>query len=124
MPADNPPRWITIIKVPYNYEFSRTSVACYREPGEYMVKAEVADHAVANGYAIDGRSAKSTARSIKSGPPAKKRAPAKKATAAARSATAAGDAATDKRSDDGMAGTHVPAADRADVRSAVDQAPE
>lgn len=55
MPADSPPRRITIIKVPYNYEWpGRSAVSCIRETGEVLVKAEMADHAVANGYAIEG----------------------------------------------------------------------
>lgn len=110
MPAEAPPRRITIHKVPYDFEHSRISVTCYSEPGEYMVPARVADDAVAKGYATEGWESLTTTRTTKGGP---KR--AKKATRARKSATAKPDAGADTGSDLGMGGTAVAAAHRAVV---------
>ena len=111
MPADNPPRRITLINVPYNYEFTRTSVAVWRKPGEYLVKAEVADHAVANGYAIDGWAAR--------GRVAGKEAAKPRATSRRKSATPKADAGTDIRSHQGVGGTDLAADDSASAGGAV-----
>lgn len=48
-------RWITIFRVPFDYEWpGRSAVTCYSAPGEYYVKAEVADAAVPR-YATEGK---------------------------------------------------------------------
>lgn len=48
-------RWITVRK-PFNYFWpGRSAVTHFREPGDQMVKDEVADFAVANGYATEGK---------------------------------------------------------------------
>jgi hypothetical protein len=105
MPATKPPRRITLLKVPYNYEWpGRNAVTCTREPGEYLWKAEMADDAVAKGYAIEGWAADSTTRSSK-GRSQRRRS----------SVTPKPDAATDMGSDAGMGGTAVAAAHRAVV---------
>lgn len=109
MPADNPPRWITLHKVPYNFEHSRLSVTCYSETGEYLVPGRVADDAVAKGYATEGRLPERNTRTRKSGPPRRK------ATSAAKSATAKRDAGTNLGHDAGMGGTDLAAAHRAVV---------
>jgi hypothetical protein len=57
MPADAMPRWITVRK-PFDYRWpGRAAVTAFREAdlGEHLVKAEVADFAVGNGYATDGK---------------------------------------------------------------------
>jgi hypothetical protein len=61
------PRWITVRK-PFDYHWpGRAAVTAYREAdlGEHMVKAEVADFAVENGYATEGKLDGSEARSRK-----------------------------------------------------------
>lgn len=117
MPADNPPRRITLIKVPYNYEWpGRRAVSCYRQTGEFLVKAEVADDAIGKGYALPGWASDKKAHT------AGKRTAKSRATSPAKSAKPAANAATDNRTDDDVAGTDVPAPDRPDVRGAVDEA--
>jgi hypothetical protein len=111
MPTHQPPRRITIHKVPYNFERSRASVTCYSKVGEYLVPAEVADDATAQGYATEGWASDSRTRTTKGGP-RRRRAPSS-GTSAAKSATTAANAATDNRSDAGMGGTHLAADDRA-----------
>lgn len=88
MPADAKPRWITVRK-PFDYSWpGRRAITSYREEhlGEHLVKAEVADFAVDNGYADEGKldgsakSRKATGRRRKSRKaPTKKEAPAAKA---------------------------------------------
>lgn len=96
MPAHNPPCRITFIKVPYNHYWDRNSVSCYRQLGEQLVKAEVADAAVKAGYAIEAP---------------------RKATSRRTSAKARADAGPDIRKDAGMGGTGVAADDSAGLRS-------
>lgn len=104
MPADNPPKRICITRVPYNYSWpGRSAVTVFRETGEYLVKAEVADHAVANGYAIPV--------------PPRSQPRRKKAIAKA-------DAGADSRSDAGVAGEGLAADDRAHVRGAMGEGAE
>jgi len=107
MPADSPPRRITIHKVPYDFYHSRTAVTCYSEPGEFLVPAKVADDAVAKGYATEGWARDSKTRTSKGGP---KR---KHTTRRAKSAKPKADAATNTRSKPGMGGAAVAAAHRA-----------
>lgn len=120
MPAENPPRWITIHKVPYDFEHSRTSVTCYSQPGEFLVPARVADDAVAKGYASEGRLPELNTRSRKSGP-ARRRS----ATRAKKSATTAIDGAgTNLGTGAGMGGTGVAAAHRAVAGQPLADSPE
>lgn len=103
MPADNPPRWITIRKVPYDYRFKdRSAMICYSEPGEYMVKGEVADDAVVKGYASEGKADGSEAKSRKGKSPRKRKA-----------VKLAPDAATDTGSNDSLGGSDLAAHDSA-----------
>lgn len=65
MPADATPRWITVRRA-FDYHWpGRSAVTAFREPGEYMVKAEVANFAVRNGHATEGKADGSEARSRK-----------------------------------------------------------
>ena len=53
--AERSSRWITI-RTPFNYAWpGRQAVTHYAVPGEFMVKDEVADFAVAKGYATEGK---------------------------------------------------------------------
>ena len=106
-----PPRRITIHKVPYNFERTRASVTCYSGTGEFLVPAEVADDATAKGYATEGWASDSRTRTSKGGP-RRRRAPSS-GTSAAKSATTATNAATDTGSDAGMGGAHLATDDRA-----------
>lgn len=55
MPADAPPRWITVRK-PFDYMWpGRSAMTHFAEPGDQLVKAEVADFAVKSGYATEGK---------------------------------------------------------------------
>jgi hypothetical protein len=108
-------RWINIV-APFNYEHSRTSVTFYSATGEFLVPENVADFAVANGFAIDGKTPGSRARSIKSGP--------KRVQRRRKPANPKANAAADNRSDHKLAGASVPATDSTGVRSAVDSAAE
>lgn len=110
MPADNPPRKITIVKAPFDFEHSRLSVTQYSATGEFLVPGRVADFAVAKGYATEGWASDSTTRTAKSGPRRRK-----VATSKGKSAKPASHAAAVERSDAGMDGTGVAAAHRAVV---------
>lgn len=114
MPADNPPRWITVTgKFDYRWP-GRSAITHYRaDAGEQLVKGEVADYAVAKGYATEGKADGSEARSTKG----KKRTRRRKAAKPEADATA-----TDTAADDGLAGSGVAADDSAEVRDPVDQA--
>lgn len=108
MPAENPPRWITIIKAPFDYYWpDRSAVTCFRETGEFFEKAEICDYAVANGYALEGRDSSSRTRSRKG------------KTSRRKSAKPKTDAGPDKANDAGMGGTGVAADDRAGAGRAV-----
>jgi hypothetical protein len=49
-------RWITVKKAPFDYRFPyRTAITAFTDPGEYFVKDEVAEFAVRNGYAREGK---------------------------------------------------------------------
>jgi hypothetical protein len=58
--------WITIRK-PFDYRWPSGAITFFAEPGEQMVKNEVADFAVDNGYATEGKADGSEARSTKGG---------------------------------------------------------
>jgi hypothetical protein len=107
MPADNPPRRITITRAPFDFEHSRTSVTHYSATGEFLVPAKVADYAVGRGYATEGWASDSATRTVKSGPRRRK------ATTPAKKRTANADAGADTGSDAGMGGTSVDEAYRA-----------
>lgn len=107
MPAQDPPRRITITAAPFDFEHSRTSVTQYSATGEFLVPARVADYAVAKGYATEGWASDSTTRTGKSGPRRKR------ATGRRKSAKPAGDAAPVNRSEHGMGRASVAAAHRA-----------
>lgn len=113
MPADNPPRWITIINAPFDYYWpDRSAVTAYRANGEFLVKAEVADYAVSKGYAVEGKPKASTARSSKGRSPRRR-----------KSATPKADAAAPVTGPDtSLAGANLADDDRAPVRGAVDPA--
>lgn len=117
MPADSPPRKITFHKVPYDHYFGRTAIMCFSEPGEFTVKAEVADRAVSLGYATEGWASDERRRPSTKG---RSRRTRKAATAKADAATIA----TDDGTDAGLAGAGLSADDSAAVRGAVDQAAE
>lgn len=103
MPADNRPRRITIIKAPYDYYFKdRSAVICFRETGEVLVKAEIADHATNNGYAIEGWGSDSKTRTRKGKSPARP-----------KRATTKADADADVRQDARVGRTDLAADDRA-----------
>lgn len=103
MPAHNPPRWITVIKAPFNYYWpDRSAVSCVRETGETFEKAELCDYAVSNGYAIEGRGAGSKTRSRKGKSPARP-----------KRVTAKRDAGPDKRYGAGMGRADLAADDSA-----------
>jgi hypothetical protein len=108
MPANDPPRRITITKAPFDFEHSRTSVTHYSATGEFLVPARVADFAVARGFATEGWASDSSTRTAKGGPRRRKR-----ATRAGGSAKPAADARSHARSDDAMGRTGVAAAHRA-----------
>lgn len=113
MPAENSPRRITIINVPYNYHFKdRSAVICYRETGEYMVKGEIADHATSSGYAIEGWASDSKTRTTKG------------KTSRRKSVKPAVDAGANNRTDAGMVGTGVPTSDSSGIRSPVGESSE
>jgi hypothetical protein len=116
MPAANPPRWIAVRK-PFDYHWpGRAAVTAFAEAdlGEHYVKAEVADHAVAGGFASEGKLDGSEAK-----------APKAKRTRRRKAVKAKADAApTDTAADNGLAGSGVAADDSAKVRGAVDPATE
>lgn len=126
MPADNKPRWITVRK-PFDYRWpDRSAMTAYTEAdlGEHYVKAEVADFAVAGGYASEGKLDGSEAKAPKVKRKRAKR-PSSTRTAAPKPATPSADAAAaDNGSNAGMAGSDLAAADSAEVRGAVDPAAE
>ena len=113
MPGDAKPRWITVRK-PFDYHWpGRSAITTWREAdlGEHLVKAEVADFAVAGGYATEGRLDRS-ARSRK-GTGAKRRTRRKKDAPPGKAA--------DNRSDDAVVEPGVAVPDRTADRSGVDQ---
>ena len=112
MPADARPRWITVRKA-FDYHWpGRSAVTAFRDPGEYMVKAEVADFAVDHGHATEGKADGSEARSRKGKTPRGKR-----AKAAAKGSAAA--KAADNRRDDAVAEPDMAVPDRPDDGDAV-----
>lgn len=86
MPADAKPRWITVRK-PFDYRWASGAVTTWRDAdlGEHLVKAEVADFAVAGGYATEGK-IDGSARSRKGTGAKRARRSAKKGSAAAKTA--------------------------------------
>lgn len=123
MPKDNPPRWITLRKVPYDFRWpGRNAVTHFAEAGEYLVKAELADDAVAKGIATEGKADGSEAKSRKGRRP---RAAKAKATRAAKPATPISDAAApDTGPDLGMGGTDLAHDDSASAGQPVAPAAE
>jgi hypothetical protein len=107
MPAADPPRRITITRVPFDFEHSRISVQQFTATGEFLLPARVADYAVARGYATEGWASDSKTRTSKGGPRRRK------ATTAAKARTAKADAGADIQSDTGMGRADVSAAHRA-----------
>lgn len=113
------PRWITITQE-FNYRWPGVqAVTHFRAtpahpiPREELVKDDVADFAIAKGFATEGRADGSTAKSRKSGPPAKTR--------RRKTGKAKVDAApADHGPDDGVDGAGVADDDRASLRGAVD----
>lgn len=104
-------RWITVHK-PFDYHWpGRSAVTVFRaaDCGEHLVKDEVADFAVANGYASEGK-LDGSARSTKGN---RKRVRAKKGKPAAKAA--------DSRPDDAVAGAHLADDDRPAGGDGVDQ---
>lgn len=122
MPKDNPPRWITLRKVPYDYKWpGRNAVTHFANAGEYLVKAELANDAVGKRYATEGKADGSEAKA----PKVKRVAKAKKATTPLKTDKPKGDAAaTDKESGAGMGGTDLAADDRASPGQSVAPAAE
>ncbi|MGJ0508930.1 MAG: hypothetical protein ACR652_17740 [Methylocystis sp.] len=101
-------RWITV-RVPFDYRWSSGAITAFRAEhiGEHMVKDELADFAVARGYATEGK-VDGSAR-LRKGRKPKNRA---KETAPAKTAEL-GPA-------EGMVDADVPPADRPADRPAVD----
>lgn len=120
MPAANPPRWITVRK-PFDYRWpDRSAMTVYREAdlGEHLVKAEVADYAVAGGYASEGKLDGSEAEAPK-GKRGKKATSSR--TARPKAAKPSADAAAaDDGTDASLAREDLPPDDSAAPGSAVD----
>jgi hypothetical protein len=77
-------RWITLHKAPFNFEWpGRTAVTVIRATGEHYVKDELADKAIATGYASEGKASEPK--------------PAKSATTRRRGATKAKDASHSRK---------------------------
>jgi hypothetical protein len=114
MPSDAKPRWITI-RQKFDYAWSRISISAFT-PGEHLVKAEVADYAVAKGYATEGKADGSEAKASKG-----KRERVKKP---AKAVTPAGNAGTDTGNDAGVGRAHLAADDRAGAGEPVAPAAE
>jgi hypothetical protein len=90
-------RWITV-HAAFDYPWpGRSAITAFSDPGEYMVKDEVADFAVAGGHATEGKAEGSATRSRKG----KTTGPRKSAKAAAKGSTTAETA--DNRPDDTVA---------------------
>lgn len=109
-------RWINVTKAPFDYRWpDRSAITAFKENGDHFVKDEVADFAVANGYASEGkgnpksRSSKGGKKRVRARNPrsrkAKEKAPAKAADMGAAAGLGNGD---------------VPAADRPADRPGVD----
>lgn len=115
MPADNPPRWITIHQ-PFDYRWpDRSALTAFSEAGEFMVKGEVADFAVAQGFASEGKARDSKSKSAKARRTRKRTAPRKAAKPVADAAPA------DLAADNGLDGAGLAGDDRADIRPGPDQ---
>lgn len=120
MPAANPPRWITVRKVPYDYHWpGRSAMTSFGEAGEYLVKAEVADDAVGRGFASEGKADGSEAKSTKGKRPRKA-----KATRATKSAKPTTDAGTNAGKNARVGGANLAADDSAGTGEPVAPAAE
>lgn len=108
MPADNPPRRVTITKAPFNFEHSRISVTHYSANGEFLVPGKVADFIVAKGYGHEGWASDSTTRTTKGGPRRRKG-----ATSRRKSVKPSVDAGTDTSTDVRVGRADISAAHRA-----------
>lgn len=87
MPADAPPRWVTV-RNPFDYPWpGRAAITSFKDAdlGEHLLKAEVADFAVEGGYAVEGK-LDGSARSRKGGKGKRVRAAKKKGKPAAKTA--------------------------------------
>lgn len=89
MPADNPPRRVTITKAPFDFEHSRLSVQAFTANGEFLLPGRVCDFIVAKGYGHEGWASDSKTRTVKSGPRRRRG-----ATSRAKSVKPAGNAET------------------------------
>ena len=94
-------RWITIIKTPFDHRWPSGAITHYTKTGEFLVKDEVAERAVARGYAFEGKA--SDIRSSKTAGAGRVRR-ARKEPAAAKTANIGGTA--------GVAAAHLPDDDR------------
>lgn len=104
------PRWITVTKAPFDYRWpDRSAISAFTQNGEFFVKDEIADFAIENGYAREGKAKGSKARSTKGKTPRRKSAKAM--------ANAAADTGSSPRVDE----PHLADDDRPDVQLPVDQ---
>jgi hypothetical protein len=109
------PRWITVRK-PFDYSWpGRTAITAFGDAhlGEHMVKDEVADFAVGNGYATEGK-VDGSARSKKGG--------AKRVATRRRKKDQASVSTANSRTGPPVGDADVSAHDRAADRAAVDNA--
>jgi hypothetical protein len=108
MSADAKPRWITVTEAA-DYPWPGRSAITSYPPGEYFVKAEVADYLVlTKGKAKEGKADGSEARSTKG-----KRPRRAKATKPVESVKPAVDAGADTGHDAGVGGANLAADDSA-----------
>lgn len=109
-------RWITVTK-PFNFSFSRSAALHFAEhpqfpfPREEYVKDEVADFAVARGYATEGKARGSATKSRKG-----------KTASPKRARTTRNAPSANRRSVASVGSADVPTADSAGDGSGVDQA--
>lgn len=105
-------RWITV-RTPFDYTWPSRAITAYTEPGDILVKEEVADFAVEKGYATEGK-VDGSAKSRKGGKRNIARRHKKLESAAAKAAK--------PRPDAGVAAAPVAAADSSDSGNGVDPA--
>ena len=103
-------RWINVTKAPFDYRWpDRSAITAFTSTGDHFVKDELADFAVAKGYASEGKG-NPKSRSSKGGPKRVRR--AKRETAPAKTANVESAAR--------VGNADVPAADRSADRPGVD----
>lgn len=105
-------RWITI-RTPFDYTWPSRAITAYTEPGDILVKEEVADFAVEKGYATEGK-VDGSAKSRKGGKRNIARRHKKQEAATAKAAN--------RRSVAPVGSADVPAADSSGSGSGVDPA--